>query len=67
MELLNNWILYVIVYIMLSTVFTQFYKILTKSLKNAGALTVVLEMIGVITAVVICPFFEIKFPTDIKT
>lgn len=67
MNILNNWIFCVVLYIVLSTVFTQFYKISTKSLKNAGALTVVLEMIGVITALVICPFFEIKFPTDIKT
>lgn len=64
---MNNWVLYVILYLILSTVFTQFYKISTKNLKNAGALTVVLEMIGVITALVICPLFEMKFPTDIKT
>ena len=40
MNLLNHWILYVILYIILSTIFTQFYKIATQNLKNAGALTV---------------------------
>ncbi len=62
MNLLNNWVFYVILY----TIFTQFYKISTKNLNNAGALTVVLEIIGVIAALLICPFFEIKFPSDIK-
>lgn len=66
MNLFNNWVFYAILYIVLSTIFTQFYKISTKNLNNAGALTVVLEMIGVIAALLICPFFEIKFPSDIK-
>lgn len=66
MNLLNNWILCVVSYIILSTIFTQGYKISTKDLKNAGALTIVLEMIGVIIALVVCPFFEVKFPTDVK-
>lgn len=63
---MNNWVVCVVAYIAFSTIFTQGYKIATKSLKNAGALTVVLEIIGVITALLICPFFEIKFPNDIK-
>ena len=66
MNLLDNWGFYVVLYIVLSTIFTQFYKISTKNLNNAGALTVVLEMIGVIAALLICPFFAIRFPSDIK-
>lgn len=66
MNLLNNWILYVILYIILSTIFTQFYKIATQNLKNAGALTVILEIVGVITALLICPFFNLTFPTNFE-
>jgi len=66
MNFINNWIFFVILYIILSTVFTQFYKISTKNLKSAGALTILLEIIGVITSIIICLFFEMKFPTDIK-
>lgn len=66
MNLLNHWILYVILYIILSTIFTQFYKIATQNLKNAGALTVILEIIGVITALLICPFFDLTFPTNFE-
>lgn len=66
MNLLNHWILYVILYIILSTIFTQFYKIATQNLKNAGALTVILEIVGVITALLICPFFNLTFPTNFE-
>lgn len=49
MSLLNNWVICIILYIVFTTVFTQFYKVSTKTLNKAGALTVLLEMIGVIT------------------
>ncbi len=66
MNILNNWIIYVISYLFMATIFTQFYKITTKSLKNAGALTILLQVIAGLTALLLCPFFEFKFPTDIK-
>lgn len=34
MNILNNWILYVISYLFMATIFTQFYKITTKTLKK---------------------------------
>jgi len=66
MNLLNNWLLYVILYLFFATVFTQSYKVATKSLKKAGALTVILQTTAGLTALLLCPFFEFKFPTDIK-
>ncbi len=66
MELLNNWLLYVILYLIVKTVFIQFYKMATKKIQKTGALTVLLDMIGGLTALVLCPFFEITFPTDIR-
>lgn len=66
MSILNNWLLYVLLYLVLATAFTQFYKIATKSLKKAGALTVLLQMTAGLTALLLCPFFEFKFPTDIS-
>ena len=65
MDILNNWLLYVVLYLILETIFTQFYKISTKTLKNGGALTVLIQMIAGITILLLCPFFEFKFPTDI--
>lgn len=66
MNLLSNWLLYVLLYLVLATTFTQFYKVATKTLKKAGALTVLLEMTAGLTALLLCPFFEFKFPTDIS-
>lgn len=66
MNIFNNWLLYVLLYLVLATAFTQFYKIATKTLKKAGALTVLLQMTAGLTALVLCPFFEFKFPTDVK-
>ena len=66
MEILNNWLLYVILYLVLSTTFTQFYKVATKTLQKAGALTVLFQITVGLAALLLCPFFEFKFPTDIK-
>lgn len=61
-----SWIVHVVLYLILAVVFNQFYKISTKTLTKPGALTVVLELMAAIMILVLCPFFEIKFPTDMK-
>lgn len=66
MNIFNNWLLYVLLYLVLATAFTQFYKIATKTLKRTGALTVLLQMMAGLTALILCPFFEFKFPTDVS-
>lgn len=66
MGIFNNWLLYVIMYIVLATIFTQFYKIATKQLKKSGALTILLQIMAGITVLIICPFFEFKFPSDVR-
>lgn len=66
MKILNNWLLYVSLYLILATTFTQFYKITTKTLTKAGTLTVLLELMAGIIVLLLCPFFEMQFPTDIK-
>lgn len=66
MNILNNWLLYVLFYLVLATMFTQFYKIATKTLKKAGALTILLQMIAGVSVLILCPLFEFKIPTDVK-
>lgn len=61
-----NWIVWIIIYLIIYVIFNQFYKISTKSLTKEGALTVLLEFIGAVTILLLFPFFEIKFPTDIR-
>lgn len=66
MNVFNNWILYVSFYLILATIFTQFYKVATQTLTKPGALTVLLELFATLTVLLLCPFFEMKFPTDSK-
>lgn len=66
MKILNSWLLYVILYLVLATTFTQFFKVATKTLKKEGALTILLQMTAGLTALLLCPFFEFKFPTNIS-
>lgn len=61
-----SWVIYVILYIIIAVIFSQCYRITTKTLTNPGALTVLLQSIGTVAILLLCPFFEIKFPTDIK-
>jgi drug/metabolite transporter (DMT)-like permease len=61
-----SWVIFLILYLISCVVFNQFYKISTKSLTKAGALTILLELIATAVALLFIPFFEIKFPTDIK-
>ncbi len=61
-----NWIVWIIIYLILAVIFNQFYKISTKSLTREGPLTVLLEFIASVTILIFFPFFEVKFPTDIK-
>lgn len=66
MGILNNWLIYIILYLILATAFTQFYRITTKTMKSAGALTVLLQMMAGIFVLLLCPLFEFKLPTDAR-
>lgn len=61
-----NYIVFVIAYLILAVIFDQSYRIATKSLTKSGPLTVVLELIGAGTILLLTPFFEMTFPTDIR-
>lgn len=61
MDILNNWLVYVMLYLILATAFTQFFKVTTKTLKKAGALTILLQMMAGITALILCPFLNLSF------
>lgn len=63
---MNNWVTFVILYLILATIFDQTYKIATKKMIKSGALTVILELLASVLVLILFPFFEIKFPTDIK-
>lgn len=64
--MLNNWKFYIITYLIISVLFNQTYKIVTKSIKNDGAMTILIQLISAIICVIMIPLFKIKFPNDYK-
>lgn len=58
------WLLFVILYIILAVIFTQSYKVVTRTSKNGGSLTVLLQLIAGVCALALCPFSSFTFPTD---
>lgn len=60
------WFIYVILYIILAVIFTQNYKIVTKTSKSDGTLTVLLQMLAGLTALIISVLFKFTFPSDWK-
>lgn len=60
------WFLFVTLYIILAVAFTQFYKIVLNTSKSDGTLTVLLQFIAGLSALLLSPFFNFTFPTDWK-
>lgn len=61
-----EWLIFVILYLIVSVIFNQFYKITTQKLIKPGAWTILLEVIGSVAILLFIPFFELKFPIDPK-
>lgn len=60
------WFLFVAMYIILAVSFTQFYKIVLNTSKSDGTLTVLLQFIAGLSALLLSPFFKFTFPMDWK-
>lgn len=66
MNILNNFVTYIVLYILLDIIFTQYYKLATKNATKDGALTIILQMIGGFSVLLLIPFFNFTFPTNYK-
>ncbi|MBR6690668.1 MAG: EamA family transporter [Bacilli bacterium] len=66
MNLLSDFKFYIIIYLIVSIVFNQGYKIVTKRMRSAGALTILIQIISSIICIFMIPLFEIKFPLNCK-
>jgi Predicted membrane protein len=58
------WGYFVIIYLIFAVLFTQSYKIVLKTSEGKGAITVLLQLLSGIIALLFCPFFITKFPSD---
>ena len=54
----------IVAFIIIATGFNQFYKLTTRTMKNASAQTVGLQLLAGITCLIFIPFFEFKFPSN---
>lgn len=66
MSILNNWIFYIVLYLVFAVLYNQTFKINTRNMKKAGALTVLIEGLAGLIILIFMPLLEIKFPNDIK-
>ena len=60
------WEIFVVLYIVFSILFTQFYKIVTFISKNDGYTTVMLQLIAGFSILIFIPFFDFYFEYDWK-
>lgn len=67
MSMINNWRFFIIIYLIFSVLFNQSYKITTKNMKSAGALTIIIQIIASLFCLFLIPLFQIKFPNSIKS
>lgn len=63
---MNLSYLFLTIYIFSSTFFNESYKLIAKNMNKASSLTVLIEFIAGSISLLLIPFFEIKFPSDIK-
>lgn len=66
MEIFNNWKFWVILYLISAVIFAQTFKKSNRNMKNAGSLTILLEVFTALFAILFIPFFAIKFSQDIN-
>jgi len=63
--MLNNWIFIVVLYLIFAVIFNQSYKLLAHDMKNAGAMTIIVDGIAGMFSLLMIPLFEIKLPKNI--
>lgn len=60
----KNYMFWVILYLIVSLFFAQEFKKANRNAKDAGALTILLELFSAFFACLLIPFFEFKFPSN---
>ena len=64
MQIFNNSLFYVILYIIFSTLFNEYYKISTITMKDSACLTILIEVIASFFCLLFIPFFKYKLPIN---
>ena len=61
MNMINTWQFWVIIYLFAAVMFAQNFKKANRKMKNAGSLTVLLELFTGLFSLLMIPIFDIKF------
>ena len=64
--MLADWKFYIISYLFISVVFNNSYKIITNNMRNAGAMTILIQFLSSIICLIMIPLFEFKLSSDYK-
>ena len=62
MNFMNSWLFWVIVYLVSAIIFAQTFKKANRKMKDAGSLTILLEVFTALFALLFIPFFDFVFP-----
>ena len=63
----SSWQFWVIIYLIFTVIFSQTFKKANRNMKDAGALTVLLELFTAFFACLFIPLFDFKISTNINT
>ena len=66
MNIFNDWKFWAVFYLISSVTFAQTFKKANRNMKEAGALTVLLELSTAFFTILFLPFFDFTFPTDMN-
>ena len=58
--MLNNWVTWVIIYLISAVVFSQSFKKANRNMTNAGTLTILLELFTALFSLLFIPFFKLS-------
>jgi len=64
MNYFNSWELWVIIYIVSAVIFDNTFKKANRDMKNAGSLTILLEIATALFSIFLIPFFKWTLPTS---
>ena len=58
------WLVFVILHIIISVIYSRFYHLSEKKSKNYSALIILLQIIAGLVAILMCPFFKFNFSNN---
>lgn len=65
--MINSWQFFVVVYLISGVLFAQMFKRANRNMKNAGSLTILLELFTGLFSLLMIPAFDFKFDINIFT